>query len=239
MTAVKIEKLNDFQIRCTLTAEDLKENHVGITDIAFCSDKAKSLFRDMMQHASDEFGFDLSSTASLFVEMRATSPEDLVLTITRIKDAADIRRFMSGFGAGAFGGPGGFAENLSEDERKARMEKYKNFLDKTFRPSGPGEENSPAIRSFRFDSLDDVISAAREVGAGFGGINSLFRFGSGSNFQLLIHLEKENEEEFNRVCDALSEYGLALTCTAATENYLKEHGGLILENNALQQLAYL
>ncbi len=213
MNAVKIEKLNDFQIRCTLTAEDLKKNQLAITDIAFCSEKAKSLFKDMIQHASDDFGFDLTGTTSLMVELRATSPENLVLTITRMNGPEDLRRYVST----------DLGSNLFENALKSISE----------------PEPAEGIRSFRFDSLDDVISAAKAVGAGFSGINSLFRFGNGHNYQLLIHSEKENTEELARVCSAISEYGLALNCTAATENYLKEHGGLILENNALQQLAYL
>lgn len=237
---MKIEKLNDFQIRCTLTAEDLKENQVGLTDIVFCSDKAKSLLKDMMQHASDDFGFDFSSSPSIMVEMRATSPENLVLTLTKMNGSEDIRRYMSGLASGISGSFGGISAMASGDGSRPYMEKYKSMFDKFFHPVG-SSDTAPAegIRSFRFDSLDDVISAAKAAGAGFSGINSLYRFGNGSNYQLLVHCEKENAEEFAGVCEALSEYGLSLTCTPATENYLKEHGGLIIENNALQQLAYL
>ena len=237
---MKIEKLNDFQIRCTLTAEDLKENQVGLTDIVFCSDKARSLLRNMMQHASDDFGFDFSSSPSIMVEMRATSPENLVLTLTKMNGSEDMRRYMTGLASGMSGAFGSFPSASSGDGSRPYLEKYKNMFDKFFHPINSADPAlTEGIRSFRFDSLDDVISASKAAGAGFSGINSLYRFGNGSNYQLLVHCEKENAEEFASVCDTLSEYGLSLTCTPATENYLKEHGGLIIENNALQQLAYL
>ena len=49
---MKIEKINDNQIRCTLTKEDLATREIKISELAYGTDKAKSLFRDMMQQAS-------------------------------------------------------------------------------------------------------------------------------------------------------------------------------------------
>ena len=240
VTAVKIEKLNDFQIRCTLTAEDLKQNQLGLTDIACCSDKAKSLLKDMIKHASDDFGFELTNTSSLMVELRATSLDNVILTITRISGPDDMRRYMAGSAFASLG----FTEDAfqqtdtNKDGASAYMEKYKSLFEAALSGNGtPEEENAEGMRSFRFDSLDDVIAAARAVGRGFSGVNSLYRFGNGNNFQLLIHSEEGNAEECARVCNAISEYGLALNCTPATENYLREHGGLILANTAIQQLA--
>ena len=55
---MKIEKVNDNQIRCTLTKEDLACRSLKISELAYGTQKAKDLFRDMMQQASFEFGFE-------------------------------------------------------------------------------------------------------------------------------------------------------------------------------------
>ena len=55
---MKIEKINDNQIRCTLTHADLASRHLKLSELAYGTEKAKSLFRDMMQQASFDFGFD-------------------------------------------------------------------------------------------------------------------------------------------------------------------------------------
>ena len=55
---MKIEKVNDHQIRCTLTKEDLADREIKLSELAYGTDKAKDLFRDMMQQASFEFGFE-------------------------------------------------------------------------------------------------------------------------------------------------------------------------------------
>ena len=46
---MKIEKINENQIRCTLTRADLEERQIRLSELAYGSDKAKTLFRDMMQ----------------------------------------------------------------------------------------------------------------------------------------------------------------------------------------------
>ena len=53
---MKIEKINDNQIRCTLTHADLAARNLKISELAYGTEKAKSLFRDMMQQASFDFG---------------------------------------------------------------------------------------------------------------------------------------------------------------------------------------
>ena len=55
---MKIEKINENQIRCTLTREDLESHQVNLKELAYGSEKAKKLFRDMMQQAQIQFGFE-------------------------------------------------------------------------------------------------------------------------------------------------------------------------------------
>ena len=54
---MKIEKLNENQIRCTLTHADLAARQLKLSERAYGSEKAKALFHDMMQQASYDFGF--------------------------------------------------------------------------------------------------------------------------------------------------------------------------------------
>ena len=42
---MKIEKINEHQIRCTLTREDLAMRHIKLSELAYGSEKAKMLFR--------------------------------------------------------------------------------------------------------------------------------------------------------------------------------------------------
>ena len=56
---MKIEKLNENQIRCTLTHADLAARHLKLSELAYGTEKAKSLFRDMMQGAAEQSAYYL------------------------------------------------------------------------------------------------------------------------------------------------------------------------------------
>ena len=75
---MKIEKVNDHQIRCTLTREDLADRELKLSELAYGTEKAKDLFRDMMQQASYEFGFE-AEDIPLMIEVIPMTSEYLVL----------------------------------------------------------------------------------------------------------------------------------------------------------------
>ena len=78
---MKIEKLNENQIRCTLTHADLAARHLKLSELAYGTEKAKSLFRDMMQQASFDFGFE-AEDLPLMIEAIPSSGDSIVLIIT-------------------------------------------------------------------------------------------------------------------------------------------------------------
>ena len=54
---MKIERISDNQIRCTLNKEDLEGKETLLSELAFGSEKAKGLFRELMNKAATELGF--------------------------------------------------------------------------------------------------------------------------------------------------------------------------------------
>ena len=79
---MKIEKVNDHQIRCTLTKADLADRELKISELAYGTEKAKSLFRDMMQQASAKFGFE-ADDIPLMIEAIPLNADCIVLVITK------------------------------------------------------------------------------------------------------------------------------------------------------------
>ena len=94
------------------------------------------------------------------------------------------------------------------------------------------------IRLFSFYHLDDVIAAAHGMNGFFTGKNTLYKDSSDGRYQLVLHQSEYSPEEFNKVCNILSEYGSGRAFSAAGEAHLKEHGELI-SSSALQQLTQL
>ena len=93
---MRIEKINDNQIRCTLNQKDLSDRELRISELAYGTEKAKSLFRDMMQQASYEFGFE-AEDIPLMIEAIPMYPDTLVLLITKVDDPDELDTRFSHF----------------------------------------------------------------------------------------------------------------------------------------------
>lgn len=93
---MRIEKISDKQIRCTLNKKDLSDRELRISELAYGTDKAKALFRDMMQQASYEFGFE-TEDIPLMIEAIPMYPDTLVLLITKVEDPDELDTRFSNF----------------------------------------------------------------------------------------------------------------------------------------------
>ena len=93
---MKIERLNENQIRCTLNKSDLASRQLKINELAYGSDKAKELFRDMMQQASYELGFEAEDTP-LMIEAIPVSSECIVLIVTKVDNPEELDTRFSRF----------------------------------------------------------------------------------------------------------------------------------------------
>lgn len=93
---MKIEKLSDNQIRCTLNRADLAERELKISELAYGSEKARELFRDMMQQASFEFGFE-AEDIPLMIEAIPVSSDCIILMITKVEDPEELDTRFSRF----------------------------------------------------------------------------------------------------------------------------------------------
>ena len=111
---MKIERLNENQIRCTLNKSDLASRQLKINELAYGSDKAKELFRDMMQQASYELGFEAEDTP-LMIEAIPLLPEALILLVTKVEDPDELDTRFSTFTEEDWDSPD-YEYDLSDEE---------------------------------------------------------------------------------------------------------------------------
>ena len=93
---MKIEKVNDHQIRCTLTRADLADRQLKLSELAYGTEKAKNLFRDMIQQASLNFGFE-AEDIPLMIEAIPLNSDCIVLIITKVEDPEELDTRFSRF----------------------------------------------------------------------------------------------------------------------------------------------
>lgn len=113
---MKIERISDNQIRCTLNKHDLVERQLKISELAYGSEKARELFRDMMEQANIDFGFD-ADDIPLMIEAIPTSRDSIVLVITKVDNPDEFDERFSRFGLqDEDDDDDTFFEDLEEDE---------------------------------------------------------------------------------------------------------------------------
>lgn len=237
---MKIEKLNDNQIRCTLTRADLAARHLKLSELAYGTEKAKSLFRDMMQQASFDFGFE-AEDIPLMIEAIPASADSIVLIITKVEDPEELDTRFSKFT------PLGDTDTAVPEtlEKLEGAEEFLNLLNKVKEAAADTKDAStvtdaPApfnVRLFSFDSMDRVIQVAHLLGPVYHGSNTLYHDTENELYILALTQSDHSTNEFNKICNMLSEYGSLEKASGATLAFLEEHCDIMISANAVQKLA--
>ncbi len=235
---MKIEKINENQIRCILNYSDLHARHLSLMELAYGSDKARLLFREMIERAGEEVGFQ-ADDIPLMIEAIPLSSEGIMLIITKIEDPEELDTRFARFTPSSYDGE----EEEEEPSVPVSPTSAQDILDTLSRileAEGHQEEAADSIplsSVFCFDRLDCVIEAANLLSGTYSGTNSLYKCASDQKYYLVVHKSSHTPEEFNKICNVLTEYGQKVRSSSATEAYYEEHFELLTGPNALQQLA--
>ncbi len=362
---MKIEKINDRQIRCVLTKEDLETRKIRLSELVCGGEKARGLLRDMVIRAARELNFSFNNNP-LMIEAVPSGKDQLVLIITRVDDPKELdSRFkqFSGLGEKAKKDPGkkesdqGASLSLSGADdilnllRKftKRLEEGRSALAKEkadasgqgegrmaasgqgdgrmavpgpvddrmavpgqgdgrmdvpgpedgrlavpgqgdgrtaasgqgdgrmavpgqdegrtgvpgqgeVRVDAPGRGDGKAAgadlasdrlqkspealeedlfrytRFYLFRSLENVLSASKRVPETYSGENTLYKNPDDGAFYLLIRKMNTDPEQFNRICNVLSEYSMPMDYSSGMDEFFREHMKVIVADNAMQSL---
>lgn len=265
---MKIEKISDTQIRCTLNKNDLADRHLRISELAYGSDKAKALFRDMMQQASAELGFD-ADNIPLMIEAIPVSADCLILVITKVEDPDELDTRFSSFTPARDEEEDSDSLDLPEDATADQILQYfeqmgdlladrlpflgelkqraleavqsKNGTKETpeFRKLSPEELAKQLARAFRFSSLSEVTSLAAVIAPFYRGSNTLYKNPLDSSYHLVLHISEHKPVDYNKVCNIASEYGSQEHFSDASAAYFEEHYECIVKDRAVQMLERL
>ncbi len=264
---MKIEKLNDKQIRCTLNKKDLSDRELRISELAYGTDKAKALFRDMMQQASYEFGFE-ADNIPLMIEAIPMYPDTLVLLITKVDEPDELDTRFSSFTNDP---DDEYYENENEYGYEFEDEYDSNLMDNDYdnetlpffpsaaknsdddfislsealgmepRPKteykNKKENTSDIIKIFSFDTLDDVTALSVHLHGIYDGSNVLYKDNKTQKYFLVLHKSRLSADKFNKVCNIVAEYGVQAKNMYASHLYMEEHFEPLIRSKAVQVLA--
>ncbi len=242
---MKIEKINENKIRCFLTQDDLANRHIKLSEIAYGSEKARSLFRDMMEQASHQFGFE-ADNIPLMIEAIPMPNECIILDITKVADPEELDTRFSRFSQSASDVADNIPRDFLPDGADEVLELFQKLLEHRLKnaPQDTKEQKAEELASeldlrrlYIFPNMDPILAAASVLHGIYHGRNDLFKNTETGEFHLILSKSDHTPGEFNKVCNILSEYGSSGKYTPAGEAYLREHYTQILRGQALQRLA--
>ena len=239
---MKIEKLNENQIRCTLTQADLAARQLKLSELAYGTEKARTLFRDMMQQASFDFGFE-ADDIPLMIEAIPASSDSIILIITKVEDPEELDTRFSKFT------PYGHSESHAF-EAFSKLEGAENLIDLLSRikdstqPTVSKAKVEPPAQTanfklFSFDNIDRVISVAKLLSSVYHGGNTLY-FDSDADLYVLALTQADHKiNDFNKICNMLSEYGTLEKASNISLAFLEEHCQIVVPADAIKILSAL
>jgi len=210
---VKIEKINDSQIKIILNQADLKHRDIKISELAYGSKKAQELFRDMMETAFEEYGFN-ADNVPLMIEAVPLSVDSIMIIVTKVDTPDEIDKKLNAF----------------RPKVNSRTFKKKSTV-------AEEEETDPqSITIYSFNKLDDVIDVSIRLYPLYCGVNSLYKDLESQKYFLVLHKNYFRNTNPTEIESILSEYGNKHVSSPLSEGFLAEHGELMIQDKAIEVL---
>ena len=134
-----------------------------------------------------------------------------------------------------------FLNLLEKMKEKMDASSRKETTDST-REHTPEKESTPSqpsIRLFSFSTMDNVLLAVRLLSKLYTGSNTLYKDTAEDVYILALTQSEHTTQEFNRICNMLTEYGSLEKASGMMLAFLEEHCEILAAPDAVAQLSSL
>jgi len=246
---MKIERISDNQIRCTISKADLTERKIKLSELACGTGNSKELFRDMIRQASDDFGFEVDDIP-LMVEAIPVSPECIILILTKVDNPEETESH--------------FAKLLGDEElnlmdRLTQIEDLDEFEDiesigefdsldsgiqRKLPPKSPtassgDSESNLYFDIYEFDNLPKLIELSKLVSSVYEGDSALYKSPHNNKYYISLCTDSPNLKSLVLTANILSEYGKHQYSVYNSEFFYMEHFDTLIDTDAITKLASL
>ena len=209
---MKIERISESQIKFVLNKTDLIEKDIKITELAYGSEKAQNLFREMMEQAYTECGFEAENTP-LMIEAIPVTMDSIMIIVSKVSGSEDIETKF----------------NLLPRAKEQGKFKKRGLLDGNSPKSGKSN-----IYIYSFASMDDSIDLCSRLVSLYGGESSMYKYNEKYFLVFDNNAGFDDRHDFEAI---LSEYGQKHISGVVNKYHLIEHGETIIAESAVQVLA--
>ncbi len=211
---MKLEKINNDKIKCIIGLDELKNRHIEVDNLKYGSSETRALFKDIMDKAFNEFGFDINGVP-LMIEAIPLSNGEVMLIVTKV----------------------------SNKEKQTNMNNNMNLENHTFEKANPNQINNVSLNkkdlknaklSICLDKFSDVVLLAKNFDLSLLEINTLFFDKTNKKYYLYLKINEDTGADLNVIYNIISEFS-----SEPIGNYdlsfLNEKFTLIEKENALEK----
>jgi len=218
---MRIEKLNENQIKFILNHDDLKSWDIKLTELTQGTERTYELFHDIMEQAMMQCDFHVENTPIL-IEAIPHSADGVVIIVTKVINAGELE------------------ERFCFPPVSKMLERFRSkTADPAMRFTKQDPKGKPEpISVFSFSCLDEVSSASSRLKDHFWGHSALYKC-EGRYYLLFNHDANSSRLGQADIEAMLSEYGNREVATVYSSYYLAEHGETIIAHSAVSILAKL
>lgn len=227
---MKIERLNENQLKFTLSSEDLRVRGLLLSELSPNSFKTKELYDELLEQAIEEFGF--KDFTDIIIEATPTNSGSLVLVVTRNSAIPN-----SNFSVGTF--------SDSPIEKNAGFLPLPDFLEYLNKNregnvyKRPSFSSSDTKKIYVFDSLENVIEATTHLKNISFQESTVYKNIETNKYYLVLVKENSVTDDFKKSCILLSDYADVLSTNYATLSMLEEHCKKLISKDAVKVLSDL
>ncbi len=216
---MEYKKINDATVQCIVTAEDMLEYGLTLSDIFERNEKGEGFLRDIIERAHDEVGYTVSGES---IAMQITPLQDKGLAVTFTNESPmgfrDILQHLKEVLQGVSAELG----RQDEEERRAAAQNKQTEV---------YEDNR---RMFVFATLHQVMQYTAAIPRNLSVKSHLYK--EGGAYYLVVEKNRLSYKMFNKISAEAVEFGNLIAVSRERMLYLEEHGECLIADRAVSKL---
>jgi adapter protein MecA 1/2 len=217
---MKFERIDDNRITIILSNDDLEAHNIDIRNFKSNSVAYQQLFWDMMEHAQEELGFDVTDS-QLLVETSPDSNGNFIITITKSRNSKNPFEEIDKLIAGRIG---------------TMIENATNTAIGYDFSSNEGDSNDVLpYELIKFRNIDNLIDLAK-LNESFSTLTSVL-YKHNKDYFLLIKRNKRNSKLISKFLNYVTEFNGDIIEPFIILPILEERGTTVIKAKAIKTLA--
>lgn len=215
---MKYKKINDATVQCIVSADDMSEYGLTLSDIFERNERGEEFLRDIIERAHEEVGYQINN-GNIAMQITPLKDNGLVVTFTDEGPATfkemlqNLKEVLQEFSAELAG---------QEERERSRVAAQK---------AGEYDENR---RMFVFASMHETMQYAATIPNTYSVKSHLYK--EGGDYYLVLEKNRLSYKAFNRISAQAVEFGNLIAVSEERMQYLEEHGECLIRNRAVSRL---